>query len=73
MASLLNMSATIKCQHVLNMHPGNIALVDNQAHHGHTPAPVTDNCIINDHDAAENGDEDELEEAGRCKIKIEFI
>ena len=55
------------------MHPGNIAHTDNQAHHGQTPAPIAYDCFINDCDAAEGGDEDELEKAGRCKIKVEFI
>lgn len=71
-----------KRQRTLDMHPGNVAPADNQAHPGQAPAPVADDAFINDHDAAESGGEDDDEDgdkpksekkAGRRKIKIEFI
>lgn len=71
-----------KRQRTLDMHPGNVAPADNQAHPGQAPAPVADDGFINDHDAAESGGEDDDEDgdkpksekkAGRRKIKIEFI
>ena len=69
-----------KRQRTLDMHPGNVAPADPQAHPGQT-APVADDAFINDHDAAESGGDDDDDEekpksekkAGRRKIKIEFI
>jgi len=70
-----------KRQRTLDMHPGNVAPADPQAHPGQAP-PVAEDAFINDHDAAESGGDDDDEDgekpksekkAGRRKIKIEFI
>lgn len=70
-----------KRQRTLDMHPGNVAPADPQAHAGQVP-PVADDAFINDHDAAESGGDDDDDDgekpksekkAGRRKIKIEFI